>query len=161
MECPLKSINPSPDSIITLDCTRALSTIPTESVQLVVPDLPYLVNCGPRAGRRSADDDSSYSLLLTFRVLYRMVRPDFSCVSFYGWLGEVHPIYVAFETEKRGDSPMILKNRPLAPTHSRIKISQFSQRTVVGIPHNHMVEHFDFEELPCTNQITGHLDVRL
>jgi site-specific DNA-methyltransferase (adenine-specific) len=81
----LRSIEPLLDRVIHSDCLDALPAIPSESVDLVVTDPPYLVNYRPRDGRRCSGDDTDYWLNPAFRELYRVLKPDSFCVSFYGW----------------------------------------------------------------------------
>jgi DNA modification methylase len=59
--------------------------MPSKSVDLVVTDPPYLVNYRPREGRRCANDDNAAWLLPAFRELYRVLKRDRFCASFYGW----------------------------------------------------------------------------
>ena len=67
------------------DCVTVLALLPSESVDLVVTDPPYLVNYRPRDGRRCDGDNTDYWLVPAFRELYRVLKPDSFCVSFYGW----------------------------------------------------------------------------
>lgn len=59
--------------------------MPDSSVDLVVTDPPYLVSYRPRDGRRCHNDDNSEWLEPAFGEMYRMLKPDTFCVSFYGW----------------------------------------------------------------------------
>lgn len=67
------------------DCTQVLRSLPSESVDLVVTDPPYFVRYRDRAGRSIANDGDPGSVLGAFNDLYRVLKPDTFCVSFYGW----------------------------------------------------------------------------
>lgn len=67
------------------DCTQILRTLPSNSVDLVVTDPPYFVRYRDRAGRSIANDDNPVSVLGAFTDLYRVLKPNTFCVSFYGW----------------------------------------------------------------------------
>jgi site-specific DNA-methyltransferase (adenine-specific) len=73
------------DRIIHGDCTQILTTLPDESVDLVLTDPPYLVRYRDRSGRTIANDDRPESVLGAFSHLYRVLRPDSFCISFCGW----------------------------------------------------------------------------
>jgi adenine-specific DNA-methyltransferase len=76
------------DRIIAGDCVRVMREIPSESVDLVVTDPPYLARYQSRDGRRMANDDpatGSAWLSASFEQMYRVLKPDRFCVSFYGW----------------------------------------------------------------------------
>jgi site-specific DNA-methyltransferase (adenine-specific) len=62
-----------------------MRTMPSESVDLVVTDPPYLVNYRPRDGRRCANDDNDSWLKPAFREIHRVLKPDRFCATFYGW----------------------------------------------------------------------------
>ena len=71
--------------VIHGDCVAVMRTMPSESVDLVVTDPPYLVNYRPRDGRRCMNDDNADWLLPAFREIYRVPKPDRVCATFYGW----------------------------------------------------------------------------
>jgi adenine-specific DNA-methyltransferase len=81
----VKSIDLFLDRVIHSDCTNTLPALPTGSIDFVATDPPYLVNYLPRDGRRCTGDDTDYWLRPAFRELYRVLKPDSFCVSFYGW----------------------------------------------------------------------------
>jgi adenine-specific DNA-methyltransferase len=60
---------------------------PAHSVDLIIADPPYLVDYRERAGRRVANDSASSGDWLepSTRELYRVLKPDRFCLSFYGW----------------------------------------------------------------------------
>jgi adenine-specific DNA-methyltransferase len=81
----LKPIELFVNRVIHSDCLSALPAMPDESVDLVVTDPPYLVRYRPRDGRRCPNDDTDYWLAPAFRELYRVLKPNSFCATFYGW----------------------------------------------------------------------------
>jgi adenine-specific DNA-methyltransferase len=73
------------DQILQGDCTRVLRTLPDASVDLVVTDPPYGVRYRDRLNRTIANDDHPERILGAFNDVYRVLKPDTFCVSFYGW----------------------------------------------------------------------------
>jgi adenine-specific DNA-methyltransferase len=62
-----------------------MGKMPSESVDLIVADPPYLTNYSTRDGRRVAGDAQSDWLWPAFEEAYRVLKPDAFCVTFYGW----------------------------------------------------------------------------
>ncbi|MEJ1960041.1 MAG: DNA methyltransferase [Gammaproteobacteria bacterium] len=73
------------NQIIEGDCLSILKTIRDASVDLVVTDPPYGVSYRDRGGRTVANDDRVENILGAFSDLYRILKPDTFCISFYGW----------------------------------------------------------------------------
>jgi len=73
------------NQVINGDCTQVLQTLPSESVDLIVTDPPYFVRYRDRSGRSIANDSNPESVLGAFNDLYRVLKPNTFCVSFYGW----------------------------------------------------------------------------
>jgi len=71
--------------VINGDCIDVLKQLPDRSVDFVLTDPPYLVRYRDRQGRSIAGDDRSDWLKPAFEQIYRVLRPDSFCVSFYGW----------------------------------------------------------------------------
>lgn len=67
------------------DCIDVMRSMPWACVDFILTDPPYLVNYRDRSGRRVANDDNDAWLKPAFRQMYRVLRPDSLCVSFYGW----------------------------------------------------------------------------
>ena len=67
------------------DCIDVMRGMAWASVDFILTDPPYLVNYRDRSGRRVANDDNEAWLKPAFRQMYRVLRPDSLCVSFYGW----------------------------------------------------------------------------
>lgn len=75
-------------SIYHGDCQRVLREFPDESFGFVLSDPPYLVNYEGRwDGDREtiAGDDCSDWLRPAFAQIWRVLKNDSFCVSFYGW----------------------------------------------------------------------------
>jgi site-specific DNA-methyltransferase (adenine-specific) len=62
-----------------------MRTLPSESIDLALPDPPYLVNYTPRDRRQIANDSNDAWLHPAYAELYRVLKPNTFCVSFYGW----------------------------------------------------------------------------
>lgn len=75
----------TPNQIICGEAASVLARMEPESVDLVVTDPPYLVSYRDRDGRTLANDDNPEAVLDVFYELYRVMKPDSYCVSFYGW----------------------------------------------------------------------------
>ncbi len=71
--------------IVQGDCTGVLKTVPDESADFILTDPPYFVGYKDRNGRTIANDTNPESILGAFSDLYRILKPDSVCVSFYGW----------------------------------------------------------------------------
>lgn len=73
------------NQILQGDCTLVLQQLPDAQVDLIVTDPPYGVRYKDRFGRTIANDDAPERVLGAFSDLYRLLKPDSVCVSFYGW----------------------------------------------------------------------------
>jgi site-specific DNA-methyltransferase (adenine-specific) len=70
------------------DCLRVLPDLPAESVDFVLTDPPYLVGYRGRwdgSRRMIVGDDNPAWLAPVFCELFRVMKKDTFCVSFYGW----------------------------------------------------------------------------
>ena len=83
--------------VIQGDCKEILRSMPNESFDLVLTDPPYFVRYKDRSGRSIANDDSPEGGLGAFNDLYRVLKPNTFCVSFYGW----NSVAAFFEAWKR------------------------------------------------------------
>jgi adenine-specific DNA-methyltransferase len=81
----LKPIESFINQVIHGDCISVMQSMPSGSIDLVVTDPPYLVNYTPRDGRRCSNDDNGQWLRPAFEQIYRVLKPDRLCASFYGW----------------------------------------------------------------------------
>jgi DNA modification methylase len=73
------------NQIIQGDCTKVLPQMPPESIDLVVTDPPYGVRYVDRRGRTVANDDNLTPVLAAFGDVYRVLKQNRFCISFYGW----------------------------------------------------------------------------
>lgn len=75
----------NPARLIQGDCVRELRQLSAESIDFILTDPPYLVNYRDRSGRTVANDDNADWIQPAFAELYRVLKPNSYCVSFYGW----------------------------------------------------------------------------
>lgn len=73
------------NTVIHSDCVQVMADMPAESVDFVLTDPPYVCRYRDRQGRTIANDSSSEWLEPAFREIYRLMKPDTLCISFYGW----------------------------------------------------------------------------
>ena len=73
------------DRIIHGDCISVLRSFPSESIDLVVTDPPYIVDYMSRDGRTIFGDNNASWIKPAFREVHRVLKPDSFCISFYGW----------------------------------------------------------------------------
>ena len=67
------------------DCIAVMRQMPARSVDFILTDPPYLVRYQSRDGRRIMNDDNRSWLAPAAREMYRVLKSDSLCVSFYGW----------------------------------------------------------------------------
>jgi site-specific DNA-methyltransferase (adenine-specific) len=67
------------------DCCTLMQHVPSESVDFILTDPPYLVNYQDRGGRGLAGDKHGDWLKPAFAQMHRILKRDALCVSFYGW----------------------------------------------------------------------------
>lgn len=67
------------------DCIAVMQQMPARSVDFILTDPPYLVRYQSRDGRRIINDDNGNWLEPAAREMFRVLKPDSLCVSFYGW----------------------------------------------------------------------------
>lgn len=76
----------SPENAVLLgDCMSHLPQFPQQSVDFVLTDPPYIVRYRSRDGRAIKNDDNDAWLRPAFAEIFRVLRRDSYCVSFYGW----------------------------------------------------------------------------
>jgi DNA modification methylase len=73
------------NSLLHGDCIELLSHMAPRSVDFVLTDPPYLVNYSSRDRRNVPNDDNDAWLKPAFTEIYRVLRWNRFCVSFYGW----------------------------------------------------------------------------
>lgn len=62
-----------------------MQSMPSESVDLVVTDPPYLVDYRSRDGRSIAGDRDNSWLKPAYAEIYCLLKPNRFCISWYGW----------------------------------------------------------------------------
>jgi len=67
------------------DCVDVMRRIPSYSVDFVLTDPPYITRYRARDGKSVKNDDNDRWLQPAFMQVYRVLKPDSFCVSFYGW----------------------------------------------------------------------------
>lgn len=67
------------------DCLHVMSLMPSNSIDFILTDPPYLVNYRSRDGRSIANDVNPAWVKPAYAEMYRVLKPDSFCVSFYGW----------------------------------------------------------------------------
>lgn len=75
------------NTVIHGDCVHIMAGLPDACVDFVLTDPPYVCGYRDRQGRTVANDNRSDWLEPAFREIYRLMKPDTLCVSFYGWTG--------------------------------------------------------------------------
>lgn len=125
--------------VIHGDCNTVLQTLPSESVDFVLTDPPYFVRYKDRSGRSIANDDDPQSVLGAFDELYRILKPNTFCISFYGWTAVAaffeawmragftavgHIVWHKSYSSRRGflnacheQAYVLVKGRPAKPAH--------------------------------------------
>lgn len=78
------------------DCLVAMPQLDRESVDFILTDPPYLVNFRDRSGRSIANDVDGHWLMPAFAEMYRVLKRDSLCISFYGW-NKVDQFYEAWK----------------------------------------------------------------
>ena len=73
------------NSVMLGDCIGLMRGLEADSVDFILTDPPYLVNYRDRSGRRVANDDNDRWLHPAFTEMYRVLKDESFCVSFYGW----------------------------------------------------------------------------
>jgi site-specific DNA-methyltransferase (adenine-specific) len=73
------------DTVILGDCQKVLRWLPDASIDMVLTDPPYLVRYTDRGGRSIMNDDNGRWIFPAFAEIFRVMKPDTFCVSFYGW----------------------------------------------------------------------------
>lgn len=80
-----KTLDRHIDRVTHADCITELAKLPDCSVDFVLTDPPYLIRYRDREGRRIINDGNDAWLLPSFSEVFRVLKPDSLCVSFYGW----------------------------------------------------------------------------
>lgn len=73
------------NEVLQGDCKYVLRTLPTASIDLILTDPPYLGRYKDRFGRTLANDDNPDAVVGAYAELYRVLKPDRFCLTFYGY----------------------------------------------------------------------------
>ena len=73
------------NSVLLGDCVGLMRGLEAESVDFILTDPPYITHYRSRDGRRVRNDDNDHWLAPAFAEIFRLLKPDSFCVSFYGW----------------------------------------------------------------------------
>jgi len=73
------------DMVLQGDCKQVLRQLPDACADMVLTDPPYLVRYKDRSGRQVPNDDNARWIFPAFAEMFRVLKPDSYCVSFYGW----------------------------------------------------------------------------
>lgn len=73
------------NTILEGDCVEIMRGLPSGSVDLVLTDPPYLANYTDRSGRSIRNDVRGDWIAPAFAEMFRLLKPDSFCISFYGW----------------------------------------------------------------------------
>lgn len=73
------------NQIICGEATDILSSWPEQCIDAVITDPPYLCNCRDRDGRQVRNDNDPGAVLSVYSGLYRVLKWDSYCITFYGW----------------------------------------------------------------------------
>jgi hypothetical protein len=73
------------NTVVHGDCVAVMRRMESASVDFILTDPPYLCRYKARDGRTVINDDRDDWLEPAFAEMYRLLKPDSLCVSFYGW----------------------------------------------------------------------------
>jgi len=73
------------NSLLHGNCVDSLGGISSGGADFVLTDPPYLVNYSSSDGRTVPNDDNDAWVKPAFKEIYRVLRWNRFCVSFYGW----------------------------------------------------------------------------
>jgi DNA modification methylase len=73
------------NTILNGDCTDILPQLPAAGVNFILTDPPYITRYKSRDGRSVPNDDNDAWLKPAFAEMYRVLRSDGYCFTFYGW----------------------------------------------------------------------------
>lgn len=73
------------NTVIHGNCIEELAKFPARCIDLAVTDPPYITRYQARDGRTVLNDDNADWLEPAFAAIFRVLKRDAFCVSFYGW----------------------------------------------------------------------------
>jgi adenine-specific DNA-methyltransferase len=81
----MKSISTQLDTVLHGDCIDAMRGLPGGIADFILTDPPYITRYQDRSGRRVINDDNDRWLEPAVQQMFRVLKDDAFCVSFYGW----------------------------------------------------------------------------
>lgn len=72
-------------TVLTGDCIRLMRRLSSRSVDFILTDPPYLCSYRSRTGQTILNDDNAAWLQPAFSEMYRVLKDNSLCMSFYGW----------------------------------------------------------------------------
>jgi site-specific DNA-methyltransferase (adenine-specific) len=72
-------------TIVSGDCIELMKKLPSGGVDFILTDPPYIVKYKDRSNRSVRNDDNAEWLKPSVKEMYRVLKQDAFCVSFYGW----------------------------------------------------------------------------
>ncbi len=76
---------PKGSRIIQGDCIEVMREFPDASIDFICTDPPYVVKYKDRSQRSIANDDNADWIRPAFAEMYRVLKPNSFCLSFYGF----------------------------------------------------------------------------
>ncbi len=73
------------NAILNGDCIEVMREMPTQSVDFILSDPPYLVNYHDREGRSIQNDVDASWLKPAMAEAYRVLKQDRVAIMFYSW----------------------------------------------------------------------------
>ena len=73
------------NTIIHGNCIEEMAKLPARCTNLIVTDPPYITHYKSRDGRTVRNDDNADWLEPAFAEMFRVLKQDSFCISFYGW----------------------------------------------------------------------------
>ena len=73
------------DTVLEGDCIEIMRGMSAYSVDFILTDPPYLIAYRDRDGRCIRNDDNDLWIRPAFAEMYRLLKPNGFCVSFYAW----------------------------------------------------------------------------
>jgi site-specific DNA-methyltransferase (adenine-specific) len=73
------------NSVMQGDCVDIMRRIPSNSIDFVLTDPPYITRYCSRDGKNVINDDNGQWVEPAFAQVYRTLKTNSFCLSFYGW----------------------------------------------------------------------------
>ena len=104
----MKPINKFVNRILLGDCVQVMGQMPSETIDLVCTDPPYVCRYQSRDGRTVTNDDRDAWLEPAFTQMYRVSKPDRFVVSFYGWnrVDRFVSVHLGYRATRRDTCPV-------------------------------------------------------